>query len=131
MAVYQTRAWFKNQHGHLTDNPEVGPLLAQHYWAPGNSVSHNDSLLSLTGEGFSGRFLAAYCNRSVEEAWHVAETDIAAAAQRPQPPVQALQASMRVVHGEELIADNSVSDAEMFNGFERWIHQRYHRVDSG
>ncbi|MEE4659297.1 MAG: M3 family metallopeptidase, partial [Halieaceae bacterium] len=33
MAVYQTRAWFLREYGHITDNPAVGPLLAQHYWA--------------------------------------------------------------------------------------------------
>lgn len=35
MAVYQTRAYFTNKFGYLTDNPEIGPLLAEHYWHAG------------------------------------------------------------------------------------------------
>jgi hypothetical protein len=126
MAVYQTRGWFLQEFGYLTDNARVGPLLSQHYWAPGNSVSHNDTLLSLTGEGFSGRHLAEHCNRSVEQAWEQALAAMEAATQRAQPPVQSLGASIRVVHGDELIADNKLSDERMFADFERWIEQRYH-----
>ena len=69
MAVYQTRAFFLRQHGYLTDNAAIGPALAAHYWAPGNSVDHDATLRSLTGEGFSARYLADECNRSVDEAW--------------------------------------------------------------
>lgn len=126
MAVYQTRAWFLEEFGYLTDNPHIGDLLSHHYWAPGNSVSHNDTLLSLTGEGFSGRYLAAHCNRSIDEAWQEAQTSMASAAARNQPEVQSLQASIQVVHGEETLADNSEGDSSMFATFEQQINQRYH-----
>ena len=125
MAVYQTRAWFLREYGYLTDNPHIGDLLAQHYWAPGNSVSHNDTLLSLTGEGFSGKYLAAHCNRSVDEAWEEAQAAMASALQRTQPPVQSLQAAIRTVHGDELLASNKESDATMFAEFEAEINRRY------
>lgn len=126
MAVYQTRAWFLREYGYLTDNPHIGDLLSQHYWAPGNSVSHNDTLLSLTGEGFSGRYLAQHCNRSVDEAWQEAQAAMQSALSRAQPPVQSLQASIQTVHGDELLADNSASDAAMFTNFEAQINARYH-----
>jgi len=126
MAVYQTRSWFLEEFGYITDNPQVGPLLSQHYWAPGNSVSHNDTLLSLTGEGFSGRHLAAHCNQTVEQAWQEAVSMMEDASRRTQPEIQSLQASIRVVHGEELIADNSESDAKLFADFQSWIERHYH-----
>src|SRR5437868_15299153 len=69
MAVYQTRAFFLRQYGYLTDNPAIGPLLSRHYWEPGNSIDHDAMLRNLTGEGFSARYLADECNRSVEVAW--------------------------------------------------------------
>ena len=131
MAVYQTRAWFTREFGHLTDNPEIGPLVSKHYWAPGNSVTHNDTLLSLTGEGFSGRYLAEHCNRSVAEAWQQAQEAMQHAAARQQPPVQPLNASIRVVHGEEVLADNSISDARMFEDFQAWIERHYFPGSSG
>ena len=125
MAVYQTRAWFKRAFGYLTDNPRIGPLLAEHYWQPGNSVSHHDTLRSLTGEDFTGRYLAEHCNRSVEAARQEARRSIGAALDRAQPPATPLRASIRVVHGDALLADNSESDAAMCAAFEAWIDRRY------
>lgn len=126
MAVYQTRAWFVREFGHITDNPRVGPLVSEHYWQPGNSVSHNDTLVSLTGEGFNARYLAEHCNRSSETAWQEADATMVAAAKREQPPVQSLGARIRVVHGKELIADNSESDAAMYTAFRHWVDSHYH-----
>lgn len=127
MAVYQTRAYFLRTFGHLTDNPAIGPLLAEHYWAPGNGISHDESLRSLTGEGFTGRYLADACNLSVEEAWAKAQASMADAERRGLPAGEppALDARIRIVHGAELIADNSHSEAALFEGFEHWIGERY------
>ncbi len=127
MAVYQTRAWFIREFGFITDNPAVGPLLAEHYWAPGNSISHNATLLSLTGEGFSARYLAESCNQTVDEAWQDARQMIEAAASRdyPQAEHDSLDATIRIVHGKEVIADNSAGDAAMCQHFERWVAEHY------
>jgi hypothetical protein len=127
MAVYQTRAYFRRQFGYLTDNPAIGPLLAQHYWAPGNSVTHDATLASLTGEGFAARHLAQACNRTAEEAWEEARTSIAAAATRQYSLSypQRLEASIRIVHGSELIADNRESEEAMCSQFERWLSEHY------
>ncbi len=127
MAVYQTRAWFEREYGYLTDNPAVGPLLAQHYWARGNSISHNDTLLSLTGEPFNAKYLADSCNQTVAQAWDEARAKMATAATRdyPAPAATRLDAVIRIVHGAEVIADNSESDQSMCQQFERWVGQHY------
>jgi oligoendopeptidase F len=123
MAVYQTRAYFLEKFGFLTDNPAIGPLLAERYWAPGNSVSHDRTLRSLTGEGFSARYLAEVCNQSTEEAWRKAQAAMAAAETRSYPDAypDSLDARIRLVHGAELIADNEVSEDAMCRRFEEWI----------
>lgn len=127
MAVYQTRAYFLQRFGYLTDNPAIGPLLAQHYWAPGNSINHDATLRSLTGEGFSARHLADVCNQSSGQAWQRAQASMAAATTRhyPQDYPATLSAVIRVVDGNELLADNSVSDEEMCRQFEAAIALRY------
>jgi oligoendopeptidase F len=127
MAVYQTRAYFARTYGFLTDNPAIGPALAEHYWARGNSISHNDTLLSLTGEPFNAKYLADHCNQTIEEAWAEAQANMVAAAQRAYPPATApdLDATIRIVHGAERIADNSQSDQSMCQQFEHWVEQRY------
>ncbi|GLR14441.1 oligoendopeptidase F [Chitinimonas prasina] len=127
MAVYQTRAYFLNRYGYLTDNPAIGPLLTQHYWVPGNSINHNATLLSLTGEGFSARYLADDCNMTVAEAWTQAQATMAAAAERqyPQDYPDNLEAHIRIVHGAEVLADSTESEAAMCQQFERWVGEHY------
>jgi oligoendopeptidase F len=127
MAVHQTRAWFKREFGFLADNPAIGPKLAQHYWGPGNSISHNATLVSLTGESFNPRYLAEDCTRTVEEAWSEAERLIKEAAARDYPTVfpDDLDASIRLVYGAELIADNRDGNDAMCRGFEAWVAKNY------
>jgi oligoendopeptidase F len=129
MAVYQTRGYLEARLGYLSDNPGVGPLLSRHYWNPGNSVAHHDTIHSLTGKAFSAEALAATCNRTVAEAWAEAQGKIEALRQReaqtaPAAP-PALNASIRIVHGSELIADNTSSDEELCANFETWIEAHY------
>ena len=126
MAVYQTRSSLLQRLGYLTDNPAVGPLLAQHYWNPGNSIDHDATLVSLTGEGLSARSLAGECNRSVDEAWAEAEESIRASASRTyaSDSLPGLDATIRIVHGAEVLADNRTSDHAMCEEFERGMGRR-------
>jgi oligoendopeptidase F len=127
MAVYQTRAYFEREYGYLTDNPAIGPLLSEHYWARGNGINHNATLVSLTGEAFNAKYLAEHCNQSVDQAWEAAQRKMAESAARAQPAavVTGLDATIRIVHGDELIADNEQSDAAMCERFESWVGHRY------
>ncbi|MBT4526233.1 MAG: peptidase M3 [Deltaproteobacteria bacterium] len=127
MAVYQTRAWFLEKFGYLTDNPELGPLLAKHYWHPGNSISHDQSLKNLTGEGFSAQYLADICNLSINDAWESTEETITKYKQRPAviETASSLNAKIRVVHGEEMIANNDQSDQNLIQQFETWVKDQY------
>ncbi|MGA2547633.1 MAG: M3 family metallopeptidase [Rectinemataceae bacterium] len=129
MAVYQTRAWFLDRFGYIADNPAVGRLLAEKYWAPGNSLTQAQTLRVLTGEGFSGRCLAEACNASAEEAWDAAEEAIAASLSRAYPTdfPSSLGADIAVVHGIETIADNSTSEARMCADFAAWVRAKYPR----
>ncbi|KHT11648.1 M3 family metallopeptidase [Pectobacterium brasiliense] len=131
MAVEQTRSYFLQRDGYLTDNPAIGPDLAQHYWHPGNSVSHDDTLRSLTGEGFNSAYLAQACNLTVDEAWQQAEEMMAKAAARPQPAADFdLSARIRVVDGSRVLADNEQSDEKMCQDFAAFIEREYPRLQA-
>ena len=129
MAVYQTRAWFLERYGFIVDNPIVGRLLSEKYWAPGNSLTHEQTLRALTGEGFSGGYLADACDASCEEAWAAAEDAIAASSARSNPTDSRpkLDADIAIVHGLETIADNSTSEAKMCSDFAIWVRAKYPR----
>jgi hypothetical protein len=131
MAVYQTRAFFLGRYGYLTDNDAIGPALATHYWAPGNSVDHDTMLRQLTGEGFSARWLADECNKSVEAIWAEAQAAIASAATRERSSdrsgqgLPALNADIRVVDGTAVLADSSDGEEAMCDRFEAWVREHY------
>ena len=125
MAVYQTRAYFLQRFGYLTDNPEIGPLLAEHYWRRGNSLSHNETIIALTGEGFNAKYLADTCNLSVAEAWQVQQKKIAALATREQSAPADLNATIRVVDGAKELASNVESMETMCDEFEQYIAEHY------
>jgi oligoendopeptidase F len=127
MAVYQTRAFFLRRHGYLTDNRAIGPALAEHYWAPGNSVDHAATLRSLTGEDFSPRYLADECNMSADASWARAQATMAAAAGRADTgeAPSTLDAQIRVVHGTEVLADSSAGEDAMCSRFEAWVQEHY------
>lgn len=128
MAVEQTRHFFLQRDGYLTDNAAIGPDLARHYWAPGNSVSHDDTLRSLTGEGFNPAYLAQACNLTVDDAWKLAEASIVQAQRRPQPAADFdLAARIRVVDGSRVIADNEQGDDVMCRDFSAFIEREYPR----
>jgi hypothetical protein len=132
MAVYQTRAWLLDKLGFVADNPAVGPLLAEKYWAPGNSMTHDQTIRALTGEGFSARYLADACNASVEEAQSAAEEAIEASLERSYPTAypMSLDADIAIVHGSETIADNSTSEAKMCADFAAWVRAKYPKAEA-
>lgn len=122
MAASQTRAYLTRSLGYIVDNPAVGPLLAQHCWAPGNSMTLDQTLRSLTGEGLTSSYLAAECNRSPQEAWE--HTQDAFERTDSGAPLEAegdLDASISIVHGAQCIATNEESLPAMYAAFEAWI----------
>lgn len=126
MAVEHTRHFFLERDGYLTDNAAIGPDLARHYWRPGNSVSHDDTLRSLTGEGFNPDYLARACNMTVEEAWRQADIAMQKARTRPRPEADFdLAAHISIVDGERVLADNRESDAAMCRAFAAFIEREY------
>jgi len=130
MAVYQTRAYLLGKFGYLSDNPNIGPLLAEHYWASGNHLTHSQTIESLTGEPFSARYLAEACNLTVEQAWQLQIAAIAAMQKRDRAKINPLHANINIVDGDHVLATNQQSDKQMFDQFEAYISDTYGRVRS-
>ena len=90
-------------------------------------MDHDTTLRNLTGEGFSARYLAEECNKSVDEAWAQAQKAIASAATRTYPSAApaTLDAQIRVVHGADVLADSSAGEDAMCTRFETWVRDHY------
>jgi len=126
MAASQTRAYLMRSLGYIVDNPEVGPLLTKHCWASGNSLTLDETLRNMTGEGLSSSYLAMECNRSSGEAWALAQEAFERADRAA--PVMAkdegdLDASISIVHGAQRVATNEESLPAMYAAFEAWIER--------
>jgi Zn-dependent oligopeptidase len=126
MAVHQTRRFFMQRDGALVDNPNVGRDLAEHYWKPGNARTFLDMIQGLTGVPFGAEATVEMVNKPLQEALAEVET-----AQRRNAGAVAdrkvdLDAVIRIVHGDEVIAGNE--NGESFDDIERafaaWLLKR-------
>ena len=126
MAVHQTRNYFLDRDGHLVDNPKIGPDLRDAYWRPGNSRRFFDFIESLTGTPLSADHLARHVNRSADEAIAGARKQIQKLGSIPQPQGEVrLDASIKVMHGNELVADTAEGGFDSAAAkFEAWIDRQ-------
>lgn len=128
MAVYQTRDYFFEKYGYITDNPNVGPELAAGYWASGNSVSFMELVEKMTGKPFSADAIVADANMTVDEA--IAEARKLKENLKNIPEYTGsleLDASVKIIHGNETIT--SFANASEFDqankAFKAWVEKLY------
>jgi hypothetical protein len=120
MAVHQTRRFFLKRDGALVDNPNIGRDLAEHYWKPGNARTFPDMIQGLTGQPFGAEATVEMVNKPLSEA--LAEVDAAkhrngGTSQAGATQAVDLDAVIRIVHGDEVIASNE--NGEAFDDIER------------
>jgi Peptidase family M3 len=122
MAVEQTRRHFLERDGHLVDNPRVGPELSEVYWRAGNSRDFDRFVRDMTGAPLEAGALARRLNRTVDEALGEAREALDRLTSAPEPggPVE-LDAHLRVVHGNETVAELERSFDDCAEQFARWI----------
>jgi len=123
MAVYQTRAFFRERDGQIMDNPRVGSDLANHYWKPGNSKTFFEFIQDLTGKPFSAKATVDLVNKPIDEV--LAEADVVIEREKilseDQGPVE-LAATIRMMHGDDVIASTEDNTFEqMAEAYESWL----------
>ncbi len=129
MGVRQTRAFFEKRDGHLMDNPRIGPDMARHYWQPGNSKTLNEMLRGLTGETLSPAPLARHVSRTADEAVAEARERIRRLDSiKPFTGAVDVDARLRAIHGNEIVADLDRDFASFAATFERWIDGKIHEA---
>ncbi len=103
MGVSQTRAFFLERDGFLTDNARIGPALAEAYWKPGNAQTFEQMLATLTGQPLAASALIHDCNRSVDESLAVMQSraPVAPRLKRRQKNLPAGSKRLDVLRGAE------------------------------
>ncbi|MDP8206257.1 MAG: M3 family metallopeptidase [Candidatus Electryonea clarkiae] len=113
MAVYQTRAFFLERDGFITDNPKIGPDLAEIYWKPGNSKNFLQLVEELTGEPFSADATIELVNQPLEEVFEDAEKSVQRVNKsQPYQDKVNLDAIITMAHGDVKIASTENSSFE-------------------
>lgn len=128
MAVHQTRRFFLQRDGALVDNPRIGRDLAEHYWKPGNARTFPDMIQGLTGRPFGAEATVEMVNKPLAEA--LAEVDEAAGRDAAPASMAApvdLDAVIRIVHGDEVIASNENGEPfdELELRFAKWLAAKF------
>ena len=108
-------------YGYLTDNSRHWPGVGRALLGVENRRSHNDTLISPTGEPFNARYLADHCNQTAEQAWSVRKP----AWLRRRVHTRSPGSITRCHHSGgawqgTACQDNHESDAAMCRQFEAW-----------
>jgi Zn-dependent oligopeptidase len=123
MAVYQTRKFFLERDGYLTDNPKIGPDLATHYWASGNAQTFDETLIALTKRPLGADALVEAANETADEAFAAARALVERMASVPAfEGLVELDAHIRVMNGREVVASTEDGGFEgACRAFEDWV----------
>lgn len=126
MAVHQTRRFFERRDGFLADNPAIGRDLAEHYWKPGNARTFPEMIRDLTGHPFGAEASVEMVNKPLAEALDEAERAKARAGTGIAAIEPDLDAAIRIVHGDEIIASNENGEdfASLASAFSDWLARR-------
>ncbi|CAD7924899.1 unnamed protein product [Amoebophrya sp. A120] len=116
MSVMQTRKYFLDKYGFLTDNAAIGPEITEAYWRCGNSVMFLDLVEKLTKSPLVADAWVADISEPVEEKIKNEKVsyDRVVNAKEPvvQKPLTNLNMRVRMVHGDEVISDSNESTIE-------------------
>ena len=131
MSVHQTREFFLKRDGYLTDNPKIGPSLAESYWKPGNSEQFLSLVENLTGSPLTGDAWVSELKQSVEDV--LKDEKVKYESKRAECGDETtsddidLDMRIRIVDGDEVLADTSKEGSFLASCkvFEEYVKKRY------
>lgn len=109
MAVAQTQAHFRRSSGNIVNETEVGRLMREKYWKPGNRPKLDDFLMAMTSLPLVPYHLIKKANTSEEAIKKEVRLAMEMANQMhviPKGDIY-LNAYLRVVHGHHIIAEGA------------------------
>lgn len=121
LALYQWREYFHKKYGFIVDNPEVGREMRA-VWELGASKTFAEFVEIATGKKLSAEAYISEVTRPIEEKLSLSRKRIERLKSllMQSEPVD-LDATIRIVDGKELIADNSLGFEKMAEDHRRWV----------
>ena len=124
LALDQWRKYFYDKYGYIVDNPNVGDEMAK-VWKLGSAKTFPEFVRMATGKNLSPKAFLEDVTMNIEKYLARARRRI----ERMKSileitrPVE-LNADIKMVHGKEIIADNSVSFEDMARKYGEWLHKQ-------
>jgi hypothetical protein len=124
LSLAQWRDYFYEKYGYIVDNPEVGREMRE-VWKLGATKTFPEFVELATGKPLSADAYVANITRGLEDTLELARKRIERLESVPEHtgPVE-LNATIRMVDGKDLIADNSESFEDMAETYRQWVLQK-------
>eukprot|EP00429_Kryptoperidinium_foliaceum_P073990 CAMPEP_0176223456 /NCGR_PEP_ID=MMETSP0121_2-20121125/20752_1 /TAXON_ID=160619 /ORGANISM="Kryptoperidinium foliaceum, Strain CCMP 1326" /LENGTH=638 /DNA_ID=CAMNT_0017562687 /DNA_START=71 /DNA_END=1987 /DNA_ORIENTATION=- len=135
MAVRQTRAYFLDKFGHLTDNSAIGPALTEKYWQCGNGEPFLGLVEAMTGAPLTSKAWVADLEEPLDQQIAKARAMYDAAVARESAPADVESLNMRLICSD---GDTTLSDSQTDGGiaaaaakFEAYVRKRFFEGGAG
>lgn len=131
MGVHQTREFFIQKDGFISDNPEVGPTITEAYWQPGNSEPFLGLVENLTGSPLTGNAWVNELKQSVDDVLKEEKVNydkkLAECAEDTSSKDIDLDMRIRIVDGDNVLADTAEDGSFLATCkvFEKYVQNRY------
>ena len=129
LAVEQWRDYFYKKYGHIVDNPSIGEEMSK-VWALGSTKTFNDFVVLATGKKLSAEPMLKDMTASVKKVLQRGRERIhrLKTIRLGRGPIK-LGASIRMVSGKKLIADNRKSFEAMAGKYKTWLQKSQNNVN--
>ncbi len=124
LAVYQWRDYFHEKYGFIVDNPRVGSEMAK-VWKLGGAHTFKEFVVLATGKELSTRAYLKEMTQSHARTVRTTRERLARLEKVPQQsaPVR-LNATIRMVEGKKIIANNKKSFEDMAAKYKAWVREQ-------
>jgi len=121
LGLDQWRQYFYDKYGYIVDNPNVGKEMTN-VWKLGSSKTFPEFIKTATGKKLSSKSFIDNITRSSEKKIALAKKRVERmrSVKPYTKPVQ-LNASIKMVHGKKVIADNKKSFEDMARKYAIWL----------
>jgi Zn-dependent oligopeptidase len=121
LALMQWRKYFYEKYGYIVDNPAVGKEMRD-VWILGSLKNFAEFVKLATGKELSPEAFLEDATMNAEDYIHRGKERVEKLASIPQVtgPVN-LNAHIRMLHGKEIIADNSAGFEDMTGKYRGWL----------
>jgi oligoendopeptidase F len=124
LALFQWREYFYKKYGYIVDNPKVGREMAK-LWAIGASKNYQEFVKLATGKPISPNSFISEITSGVQGTLTRAKKRIKQMEKIPHFRGKVdLNATIRLLDGKKLIADNRKGFEDMSEKYKLWLHKK-------